>query len=335
MDNLCHTLAGLALGEAGLKRRTALGNVTLVIGANLPDLDALSYAWGPVTALGFRRGWTHGILAMGVWPLVLAGLMLAWDRSVRLRRRPDAEPARPRALLLLAALAVWSHPLLDLLNTYGVRLLMPFSGHWSYGDTLFIVDPWVWAALGIGILVSRWRWGRRVDGPVTDGPTDRWAARPARLALAGVLLYIGVMAASATRMREAVLAGMRAHEPAPTRVMVAPMPLNPFRRQVVVELPAAYATGVLRLPSGRFDGPWMQIPRQGGLPASREAAATALGRTYLSWARFPFFAAGDDCAEGMVCIRDARYFPMSWAEVAVSVGGAISLAPSPPSGTVP
>ena len=39
MDNLAHTLAGLALAEAGLKRRTALGAATHVIGANLPDAD--------------------------------------------------------------------------------------------------------------------------------------------------------------------------------------------------------------------------------------------------------------------------------------------------------
>jgi hypothetical protein len=31
MDNVCHTLVGAALAEAGLKRRTALGTATLII----------------------------------------------------------------------------------------------------------------------------------------------------------------------------------------------------------------------------------------------------------------------------------------------------------------
>ena len=31
-------------------------------------------------------------------------------------------------------------PLLDWLNTYGVRFLMPFDGTWFYGDALFIID---------------------------------------------------------------------------------------------------------------------------------------------------------------------------------------------------
>src|SRR5688572_20546197 len=39
MDNVCHTLVGAALGEAGLKQRTRYGNVTLMIAANLPDID--------------------------------------------------------------------------------------------------------------------------------------------------------------------------------------------------------------------------------------------------------------------------------------------------------
>jgi len=330
MDNLCHTLAGLALGEAGLKRKSPLGNATLLIGANLPDLDALSLAWGPITALGFRRGWTHGILAMAAWPLLLAGLMLAWDRGVRRRRDPQAEPARPLGLLLLAALGVWSHPLLDLLNTYGVRLLMPFSGRWFYGDTLFIVDLGVWAALAIGVLWSRWRW--RVGAAA--------AGRPARFALAAVAVYIGVMAASSAQLeafvQDAMAGHAQANAPAPLRVMVAPMPLDPFRRQIVVELPDAYAIGILDLaPRRRFEGHWVQIPKHDRLPEAREAAATAEGRTYLSWARFPFYAVGEDCADGMVCIRDARYFPQDWAEVAVSVGGAISLATPSALGTEP
>ena len=69
MDNLCHTLVGAALAQAGLKKKTALATAALVIGANLPDVDVLAYAWGPDTALGFRRGWTHGLLALALWPL--------------------------------------------------------------------------------------------------------------------------------------------------------------------------------------------------------------------------------------------------------------------------
>src|SRR3954463_7416987 len=109
MDNLCHTLAGLAIGETGLKRRTSLASATLMIGANLPDVDGFVYFLRPDAALAFRRGWTHGILAMAIWPLVLTGIMMLAGRTAK--ERPD-----PKGLLLLSALAVWSHPLLDLMN---------------------------------------------------------------------------------------------------------------------------------------------------------------------------------------------------------------------------
>ena len=51
MDNVCHTLVGAAIGEAGLKGRTRFGNPALMIAANLPDIDGVAEAMG----LGHRR----------------------------------------------------------------------------------------------------------------------------------------------------------------------------------------------------------------------------------------------------------------------------------------
>src|ERR687895_2677053 len=143
MDNVCHTLVGAALAEAGLKRRTALGAATLMIGANFPDIDVLAVPLGH--SVDFRRGWTHGVLALVVLPFLLTAIMLAWDRVVPARRarRTDVERQRsvvPRQVLLLSAISILTHPALDWTNEYGMRWLMPFSGRWFYGDTLFIVD---------------------------------------------------------------------------------------------------------------------------------------------------------------------------------------------------
>src|SRR5512143_3798724 len=102
MDNLTHTLVGAALAESGLGRRRALATATLLIGANLPDVDGILYwIFRPDSAYAFRRGWTHGVLALAIWPFVLAGLMLAWDRWVRRRRRPGVPAAIPRELVAL------------------------------------------------------------------------------------------------------------------------------------------------------------------------------------------------------------------------------------------
>ena len=314
MDNLCHTLAGAVLAEAGLRRRTPLAVPTALIGANLPDLDALVYLRDPRFALSVRRGWTHGVLAMLVLPVLLAALMLGWDRLVRRRR---GERADPQGLLTVAAVAVLSHPLLDLLNTYGVRLLMPVSGHWFHGDALFIVDPWLWLLFGMGTGLAIWR-RRRGAGPEES-------ARPARAALAIACGYIGLMLLSNVVGRgivrtEAARAGV-----APVGdLMLAPVPVNPFRRSVVLVTRGGYRRGAFR---------WMASPhltldtalvRRGlGSPAAKAAAASPEGATFLGWSRFPA-AVIPPGEPSVVRLYDLRYAGPEggWASVDVGVGSA-------------
>ena len=303
MDNLCHTLVGAALAEAGLRKKTPLATATLVIGANIPDVDGVLY-WlnRPIEALGFRRGWTHGVLAMAVWPFALAGLMLAWDRWVRRRRHPEKAPADPHTLVWLGLLAVLTHPLLDLCNTYGVRLLMPFSGHWFHGDTLFIVDPWMWLALGLGWLVAlelRRRGGRRPE----------W---PARTGLALATVYVLAMAASNLAARGIVRRAAEAEGGAPVRaLMVSPQPLDPFRRAVVIDRGDTYELGSfdwLHRPHYWRRGPL--VPRFAGLDAPDARAAAAAdwrGRIFLDWARFPVWDVLREPAGYEVLLADARY----------------------------
>ena len=88
MDNICHTLVGAALGEAGLKHRTRFGNVTLMIASNLPDIDVLVFASGS-SPVAFRRGWTHGVIAQLLLPVALTGVMMLVAR-VKKRQSPAA-----------------------------------------------------------------------------------------------------------------------------------------------------------------------------------------------------------------------------------------------------
>ena len=330
MDNLCHTLVGAALAEAGLRRKTPLATATLLIGANLPDVDGILY-WlhRPIDALGFRRGWTHGILAMAVWPFVLAGVMLAWDRWVRRRGHPERAPAVPRALLLLSLVSVLTHPLLDLCNTYGVRLLMPFSGHWFHGDTLFIADPWMWLALGIGWLGSRLL---RRRGRVRPERVARTA-----LALAGA--YILVMAASNLVARGIVLRAAVAEGGPPVgALMVSPLPVDPFHRTVVMRRGGSYELGAFDWLARPHYRPERVVPRATGLdePAVRAAAAaTRQGRIFLDWARFPVVDVVPAGTGYEVLMADARYTLSGHARfgaVAIRVPRAVS---SPRSRTSP
>lgn len=301
MDNLCHTLAGGALARTGLARRTALGTATLLIGANLPDVDALAGFYGPATMLEVRRGWTHGILAMAAWPFILTGLMLAWDRWVRRRRHPGAAPAHARSLLVLSLVGVLSHPLLDLLNTYGVRWLMPFSGRWFYGDTLFIVDPWVWIVLGFGLIASGRRWR-------TDRPRP---GLPATAALAIVIGYAGAMRLVSTRAERVAAAAVEEIYGEPvSEVLASPGPVLPLTRRIVASVPGGYRVGTVAwrprptytpmvnvfIPFGPLDDPEVQW-----------AAEQPDGRKFLAWARFPFVEVERSGATTEVHFVDARY----------------------------
>lgn len=154
MDNVTHALAGALMGQAGLKRKTGLGLAALVLGANLPDIDVASLLWldGKET-LGFRRGITHGPLGVALLPIGLAALLKGFDGWQEARgTRPEARlPVSFAWLYALGLIGAVSHVLMDWLNVYGVRLLYPFDERWYHGDVLFIIDPWFWALLGLGI----------------------------------------------------------------------------------------------------------------------------------------------------------------------------------------
>lgn len=306
MDNICHALAGAALGQAGLKQRTALGMTTLVIGANMPDIDALAMVFGD--PLAFRRGWTHGVLALVVLPFVLTGIMLAWDRLVRRRRRRGAAAAIPRELLLLSAVSVLSHPCLDFLNTYGVRWFMPFLDRWYYGDAIFIIDPWMWLALGTGVLLAK----------------RRGSVRPARVALAATGAYILVMLGADVLERRLVRAELPRHGIArDAKLLLSPVPIDPTRRSILIGAAEQYRFGTLAWrPGPRIEISDDVLQVGAHEPEAQLAAASPEAASFMQWARFPFFVVDRSGAMTVVHIADARYSRRamgSWASVSIVI----------------
>jgi inner membrane protein len=294
MDPICHTMFGAALACTGLEKQTRFGRATLIIGANLPDVDVLSYAWGATAALEFRRGLTHGVPALIVLSLTLAAGMF-WLARVA-RRASGAPVANFGWLLALAAISVVSHPTLDFLNVYGVRWLMPFDGTWFYGDVLYIADPWLWAILALALIAVRVR---------RDHVAKSLWARPACAGLGVALVYVVAMMGGESIARGVVEASL-GEAPHP-RLMVAPIPVDPFRRTVVIDDEFAYRIGVVNLlPRPRFELNPQSIPKGDG-DAARRAAATEDGRVFMGWARFPFFEVDGPEGDLTVYVIDARY----------------------------
>jgi inner membrane protein len=289
MDNVCHTLVGAACGEAGLKRHTRFGNATLMIAANVPDVDVLVFAT-EMPSVAFRRGWTHGTLGQILLPAAVAALMWATARMVPTR---DGGPAnRIGWLLALSYVGALSHVMLDLLNNYGVRLLAPFNWRWFYGDVLFIIDPWLWLTLGAGVWVAR------------RGATPRHA----RAALVVAIAYIAVMCVSVGASRSLVLDEWRTARAAePRAFMVGPSPITPFRRQVIVDAGRHYESGTFTWLPVRVTLDPLRVPKNDDDPRVARARAAPNIRGFLVWARFPFWTFEATRDGTRVSVGDMRF----------------------------
>jgi inner membrane protein len=299
MDNLTHSLVGAVMGQAGLKRTTGLAMPALIIGANLPDVDAACFFWLEGTEhLAFRRGITHGPPALVLLPLVLAGLLWGWDRwQTKRGSRPEGRlPVRFGWLYAMAFIGCLSHPFFDWLNVYGIRLLEPFSSQWFYGDTLFIIDPWLWALLIAGVWWSRWR---------EKLGTAKWA-RPARVGIAAMLAYIGVNGAisSAKFARDNDVVGQS--------VIASPVPFFFWDREMILGENDTYAIidpaieyRDVETTAIEDDDRFAQIVGDCALgPAIRDSKGNPQAEAFLFWSRAPF---ATRAADGSVILRDARF----------------------------
>ena len=302
MDNLCHSLVGMALSRAGLNKRTALATSTLVIANNLPDIDVGVFATGTL-AMSFRRGWTHGVLAQLTLPIALTGAMLLYDRLQASRRagqqasRTPHDVVRPGQLLLLSYIGVLLHVFMDFTNSYGVRLLMPFSDRWFYGDALYIVDPWLYLTLGLG-------WWMAKTNP-----------RPARIGVTIAAIYVMTMLASNVVARREVASGLvRAGRSADSKFMVTPVIVNPFKREVIVDVGDRYEKGNLWFdPLPHFRPAGFGITKGLDQPEVQQALQLPRARAFLRWSRFPFVQVDP---AGAVWINDYRYAnagPYGWS----------------------
>lgn len=344
MDPIAHTLAGATLAQTGLRKLTPLATPTLILAANLPDIDGVMSFFGSDASLYYRRGMTHGILAQAILPWLLTAMVLVYDRVLRRRRNPEKAPVAALQILLLAYIGVVSHPFLDWLNTYGVRLLMPFSGRWFYGDTLFIVDAWMWLLLGASAVFaySKKRWsqilwlglGGAMSWLITSAAFVPFMAivvwwigvtlivalriwgmpmkRNNRMALgclASLCLYVLALQAGNRRVHSQVEEWLATVHGEPlSRVMIGPLPANPFYREVLAMSDTHYyGLRVSVLNQESIEQRFQPVPIPKPDPIIERALANPDIRGFVNWMRFPFYEVQELENGYRVVIRDLRY----------------------------
>ena len=320
MDPLTHTLVGANLAGTHLGTKTRLASAALVIGANLPDVDAILYFTGHRDlALGFRRGWTHGVLALFVLPLIQTALLIAYAKA----RRIEVDK---RWLLILSSAAILTHPALDWLNNYGMRWLMPFRGTWFYGDSVYIMDPWLWLVLGGGWLAARQATPAMIGVFSIVMLLLAWVVARRNTAYLGVIVLVGfilliallwksnrelstaalVVAAcyigARLTIHYATAADVRKKIPGIDQLMVAPHPIDPRRWDVVARVGDHYRYGRYLWGNGLTlanDSIAVAKPsREWDLARSDPSI-----RGFITWVRFPWYEVKGDT----VYVNDARY----------------------------
>src|SRR5512141_253366 len=83
MDNLTHTLFGLALARVGGPRLGAYGTGLVLLAANSPDIDVFSRFGSTATYLHCHRGPTHALLAAPILALAVAGVFWLGHKLAR------------------------------------------------------------------------------------------------------------------------------------------------------------------------------------------------------------------------------------------------------------
>lgn len=275
MDNVTHTLLGLALARAGLDGRAPGAAWTLALACNAPDVDIVSLVFGPVAYLDHHRGPTHAFAFSPLVAAPLAALMVRW-RGGAFRQH-----------FLLALTGVWTHIVADLWTMYGTRALLPFDATWYALDWVFIVDPFILAAFAAGALL----------------PRSIGAARPARIALALAALYVcgrGVQNGLAT-MEARELAG-----PGFSAVRALPAPLSLSRWRVVARSEQEFATGAIGLRDRTRSFVRFEKTAETDLVA-RVARESRAARVFLDFSPFPRLEVRADGDLTRIAWRDLRF----------------------------
>ena len=278
MDFLTHTAAGLFLSRAGLNRWTPRATPILMLAANAPDIDVLSLSGGPLNYLHYHRHLTHSLMLLPVMALLPVALVRAVSRK----------PIPWLSAFSAAAIAVATHLLLDLTNSYGLRLLLPFSARWLRLDLTSLFDLWIWAVLLLAVAGPFLN--RLVGAEITSGAAHErnYGSGFAILGLLFLLLYNCGRAVLHARA-VATLESRVYQNAAPLRVGAFPDSANPFRWHGVIETSDFYAIEDVNL-AREFDPTRAMIfDKPSPEPALDAARSTRTIQEFLQFSQYPLW----------------------------------------------
>lgn len=260
------------MSRAGLARLHARAPLALMLSANAPDLDGVSLAGGLLPYLHYHRGLPHSILFVPLMAALTVSVIGAATRSFEGWLR----------LYVLSLAGVVSHLLLDWTNTYGIRLLLPFSPEWLHLDLNPLIDPWIMAALLLAWLMVYII--RMVNAEIGAKPTSGRG-----LAIFALIFFLLFDSGKFLLHQRAIaMLNSRIYDGSlPSRVAAFPSASNPLLWRGWVETPAFFRQYTMNV-TGDFDpGAGTTFYKPDASAAIRAARATPVFRQFLDFDIYP------------------------------------------------
>ncbi|SDY94311.1 metal-dependent hydrolase [Nitrosomonas sp. Nm33] len=318
MDTLTHALSGALLVRAAepvLPRLKALPVlirlITGMTAAAFPDIDGAIRLIDTLTYLNWHQGPTHSLLMLPLWAFFLSHLF--------------SKVARGRyswqLFLIPASLGIAIHIAGDLITSYGLMLLAPFSAERFCVPFAFVIDLWFSAIIILGLVISYIL------------PAKKYIAG---FALGCLAIYVVFLASLHERAKDIGLTYAQKMALPYTEISVLPQPFSPFNWKIVVMEGETYHILLVKLASDSSamlsdngvlskmlavyqpltSAKWQQFKRFGDFPVDTMLVREAWHQPALAdFRRFAIFPQFDriDYSEKGVCIwfYDLRFkFPL-------------------------
>ncbi len=260
------------LARAGVGKKVPRAGLLLMVAANAPDIDIVSWFGGPVVYLEYHRWFTHAIAAMPFMAALSMGIAWLFARG---------KPFPWLRALGAALVGVASHLLLDFTNVYGIRLLLPFRPDWLRLDITNIVDLWIWGIFALAVIAPAL--GKLVNSEIGAKSDSRRGWAICALLLVGGYEYGRYLA------HERALATLDAriyNGEAPSRVAAFPTSWNALKWRGLVETPDAYRLFDLDLAGDFNPGGGTLLYKAEPNPAIVAASRDPVFQRFMSFSAF-------------------------------------------------
>jgi len=261
MDSLTHGLSGIVASSLGIRQKFGIPGMLVFTAATVfPDIDFLFNIISRSIYVRFHRGFTHSLIYLPLFALCLSVIFYLLVKDIGFKN-----------LYIICFVGLSVHVLLDLLNSFGTPVLLPFSPKQYSFNLDIIIDAFVFIPLIAGVII------------IWLVPSYQKSAGLIVLAF----IIIGVLFRFSQKERAAGL--MSKIEPTNKASMIPSgmgTIFNPFVWYSIIPQQTGYSTYNINTLSGKI-GEKSVISYQRDEIARFIPMSKAV-RDFLNWSRFPF-----------------------------------------------